>query len=222
MLNSKRSPDYYTMIDRFLTIRIPGSQKPLKMTDFIYDLILHTAAALLAAVMVWQAMLLGIRGVIVFACWTWHEPFTWVGVGGLAHLLYALAWRLCLGPISPSEPWSRWHWSLSRSGGNLLLAHPRIARFFDLVFQVIGLMNYGYGTVMLSGTSLVSPANSLMVFCLMGFASMSSRLLAIWLVEVWPEVPVEDSGIAMGALKEDDGQSADKLLGARSREVPEI
>ena len=221
MLNSKRSPEYYTMIDRFLTIRLPGSQKQFKMKDSIYDLILHIAAAFIASVMIWQALLLGIRGVIVFACWTWHEPFTWVGIGGLVHLLQAIGWRLCLGPIKASEPWSRWNWSLSRSGGNLLLAHPHIARFFDLVFQVIGLMNYGYGTVMLSGTSLVSPSNSLMVFCLMGFASMSSRLLAIWLVEVWPEVPVEENGIAMGDLNEGDGQSAVKLLGVQSGEMPE-
>jgi hypothetical protein len=142
--------------------------------------------------------------------------FTWVGVGGLIHLLSTIGWRLCLGPIKSSDPWSRWHWSLSRSGRNLLLAHPHIARFFDLVFQVIGLMNYGYGT------SLVSPENGLAVFCLMGFASMSSRLLAIWLVEVWPEVPVEDNAIIIDSLKGSDGESTVKLLGVRDREVPEM
>jgi hypothetical protein len=50
-------------------------------------------------------------------------------------------------------------------------------------------MNYGYGTVMLSGTTLVSPRNSLVVFCLMGYASVCSRLAAIWLLEVFPDVP---------------------------------
>lgn len=103
----------------------------------------------------------------------------------------------------------------------MTLAHPHIARFFDLVFQIIGLMNYGYGTVMFSGTSLISPANGLMVFCLIGFASMSARLLAIWLLEVWPEVAIDDDGVVMDNLKERVGDSQVKLLGVKDREVAE-
>lgn len=46
---------------------------------------------------------------------------------------------------------------------------------------------------MLSGMQLVHPQYGLKVFCLMVFAAVASRLVAIWLLEVWPEVPVKDS-----------------------------
>ena len=78
-------------------------------------------------------------------------------------------------------------------------------------------MNYGYGTVMLSSTTLVSPDYALGVFCLMGFASMGSRLLAIWLLEVFPEVPVpERRVIIMDHLKGNEGESTVKLLGVET------
>lgn len=44
----------------------------------------------------------------------------------------------------------------------------------------------GYGTVMLSGTTLVSPINALKVFCRIGFSAVTSRLVVIWLLEVFP------------------------------------
>jgi hypothetical protein len=210
MLHSMQSPAYTSMLARF-SLRLPGSENRIGLTHFTHGLILHLIAAGIAAIMLWQALLLGMRGVIVFACWTWHEPFTWVGVGGLVHLLSTIAWRFCLGPVNTLVPFSRWNWSLSRSGGNLTLAHPHFARFLDLVFQIIGLMNYGYGTVMLSGTSLVSPKNGLAVFCLMSFASMSSRLLTIWLLEVWPEAPATLQDMVKG-----DGSQIE-LLGVNGR-----
>lgn len=217
MLHSIRSPTYNKTIERFFTLQIPGTEKQIKLSNFAYDFILHLFAVGLASIMVWQAVLLGIRGVIGFACWTWHEPFTWVGVGGLTHLLSTVAWRLCLGPIDSLQTWSRWNWSLSRSGGNLELAHPHWARFFDLVFQIISLMNYGYGTAIFSGTSLVSPLNGLTVFCLMGFSSMSSRLLAIWILEVVPEVAAEDAGTLMVDMNGSETESKVELLRMQSR-----
>ncbi|KAE9380919.1 hypothetical protein N431DRAFT_459831 [Stipitochalara longipes BDJ] len=158
-----------------------------KISEFIHDLVLHLIAASIASIMVWQAVLLGVRGVIVYACWTWHEPLTWVGVGGLIHLLSVISWRLCLGPDKPENSWSRWYWTLGRSDGNLTTVYPQVSRSLDLIFQILGLMNYGYGTVMLSSTALVSPPNGLMVFCLIGFASLCSRLLALWILQVEPE-----------------------------------
>lgn len=193
MLHSTRSSGSNHVIDQFdqfFSRCLPCFKNKVRISNFTHDFIIHLIATAITAVMLWQAVILGMRGVIVFACWTWHEPFTWIGVGGLIHILSAISWRLCLGPINSSERWSRWHWSLSRSGRNLTLARPHIARFVDLLFQIIGLMNYGYGTVILSGTTLISPVNALTVFCLMGFTSMSARLLAIWLLEVFPEVPV--------------------------------
>ncbi len=132
MLHSKRSKEYRTMMDRFFSIWLLGLDKPLKTLDFVYDLVLHLIAICIATIIMWRAVLLGIRGVMVFACWTWHEPYTWVGVGGLVHLLSTIAWRLCLGPINSAQPRKRRHWIICRSGGNLTLAHPRLARDFDL------------------------------------------------------------------------------------------
>jgi hypothetical protein len=79
---------------------------------------------------------------------------------------------------------------------------------------------------MLSGTSLVSPRSGLSVFCLMGFSSMSSRLLAIWLLEVFPEVEekeedeeedVVERGIMMDPLEISDGESLVNLLRVQAR-----
>jgi hypothetical protein len=220
MLQSKRSEGYQIMIDRFFTIRLRGSDKKFKTPDFVYDLVLHLITICIAAIIIWQTVLLGIRGVIVFACWTWHEPFTWVGVGVLNHLLSTIAWRLCLGPINSSQPWPRWCWILCRSGGNLTLAHPRLARCFDMLFQILGLMNYGYGTVMLSGTTLVAPPMALQVFCLTGFASLSSRLVVLWVVQVWPEEPIEKEGL-IGNLQAIEGESGIALLGVQGKEEPQ-
>lgn len=61
-------------------------------------------------------------------------------------------------------------------------------------------MNYGYGTVMLSGINLVSPQSGLQIFCYMGFAALTSRLVTIWLLEIWPEVAVMDKSFELRPL----------------------
>lgn len=142
----------------------------------------------MAGTILWQAIDLGAGGVIVFACWTWHEPLTWVGVAALVHLIYVVSFRLCLSRIDVNADtfWLKWRLKLSETS-NLYVAHPKIARFMALLIQVIGLMNYGFGTVMLSGTTLVSPRNALLIFVLIGLAALASRLVTIWLLEVYPE-----------------------------------
>lgn len=111
-LNTQRSQSYQHM-KTALSITLPFSDATIGMTDFLHDAILHILGAGIATMMIYQALLLGMRGVIVFACWTWHEPFTWVGVGGLIHLLSAIAWRLCLGPrLKLSEPETNYEMAL--------------------------------------------------------------------------------------------------------------
>jgi hypothetical protein len=216
-LRSTRSTSYRLILP-FLTRRLRLSDAQI---DFLHDLTIHLYTAGIAAIMVRQAVLLGIRGVVTFACWTSHNPFTWVGAGGILHLLSAITWRFCLGPIDSTLPFSRFHWSLSRSGGNLTLAHPRVARFMEIVFQVSGLMNYGYGTAILSGTTLVTPSNSLIVLCLMGFASVASRLAAIWLLEVVPDVSA-DEGEEEGILMVKVGKEVSMDLGGKSAEESKV
>jgi hypothetical protein len=136
MLRSKRSQGFNEKIDQYFSLSF--SAKRYIIVDLIHDILLHLAAGGIAGIMLWQATILGMRGVIVFACWTWNEPFTWVGVGGLIHLLRVITWRLCLGPISTSQKWSRWwHWNLSHAE-NLALSHPHWARFSDFMLQAIG------------------------------------------------------------------------------------
>lgn len=40
---------------------------------------------------------------------------------------------------------------------------------------------------MFSGFTLVGPTNSIRVFTVVGFSSLVSRLIAIWLLEVYPD-----------------------------------
>lgn len=46
------------------------------MLSFIHEAMLHILVACIAAIILWQAVLLGMRGALVYACWTWFEPFT--------------------------------------------------------------------------------------------------------------------------------------------------
>lgn len=192
MLHNMRWNRQYIMVDRFFSIGLLGFKNKLRMSNITHDLILHLATTSIVAVMIWQAVFLSICDVIVFAYLAWHKLFTWVWIGSLINLLSAIAWRLYLGPTNPSMRWLRFHWSLSHSRRILMLAHPYMARFSELLFKMTGLMNYGYGTVILSETTSVSPPNALIVFCLMEFWSMSSRLLDIWLLEVFLEVAVAE------------------------------
>jgi hypothetical protein len=91
----------------------------------------------------------------------------------------------------------------------------------EIVFQVSGLMNYGYGTAILSGTTLVTPSNSLIVLCLMGFASVASRLAAIWLLEVVPDVSA-DEGEEEGILMVKVGKEVSMDLGGKSAEESKV
>lgn len=70
-----------------------------------------------------------------------------------------------------------------------------MARFIALAFQIVGIMNYGYGTVLLSGTTLVHPNVALRIFTLMGFAGVLARLIVIWLLDVYPDVEVRSDEV---------------------------
>jgi hypothetical protein len=167
-------------------IEIPGTRFRIPLTNWLYELSLHILATCAASMILYQAFLLGIRGVIVFACWTWHEPFTWIVIGALVHLIQVIVWRLCLAP-------SYAIWSIARAEEKLEIRHIKVVRFNMLVWRVFGLMNYGYGTVLLSGTTLVSPKNALAVICLLGFSGVLARLIAIWVLEVYPDNIVDET-----------------------------
>ncbi|KAF1849573.1 uncharacterized protein K460DRAFT_119 [Cucurbitaria berberidis CBS 394.84] len=171
------------------SVRLPlGNQ--LSLTLLYHDVILHVLAAGCVALIASQTLVLGVRGVVVFACWTWHNPFTWWAAGGILHLLQALTWRLCLGPIKPSlvDPWTRWTSSIASCKSVLAVRRPRIARGLALFFQVTGLMNYVYGTVILSGMMLVNPYIALRTVAVIGLSGLLAKLIAMWLLTIFPDI----------------------------------
>lgn len=88
--------------------------KIIKRLSFVPEAALHIIVAVIAAILVWQFVLLGMRSVFVYACWTWHEPFTWIGIGALVHILSFTFFRLCLTCINKTDPWyTKFSWSLS-------------------------------------------------------------------------------------------------------------
>jgi hypothetical protein len=176
-------------------IRIPCSL-------WFHDFVLHFIASGCVAMISYQVLVLGWKGVIVFACWTWHNPFTWVSVGAILHLMRVVSWRWCLGPINPEQPWNRWTVFIARSGSNLTVVRPRFARLLALFFQVTGLMNYGYGTVALSGMMLINPYYALRTFVFVALSSLLAKISALWLLAIYPDVPKAQNE---GAGKEGGG-----------------
>ena len=167
--------------------------KHIPVTLWFHDLLLHVIAGGCVALIMSQMLFLGIRGVIAFACPTWHDPITWTSVGWILYLLHVVSWRMCLGTISrPLEKkWSRWSLYPTRLDSNLTVMRPRLARFFDLLFQVTGILNYGYGTVILSGTTLVNPFFAFRFVALVGVSSILGRLIALWLLSVYPGCKID-------------------------------
>ena len=178
---------------------------------WLHDLVLHLIALGCTFMIFTQALLVGVRGVISYACWTSHNPLTWVCVGGVTHLLRIITWRLTLGPVTGEEEgWfkhsPRWHWNLSsHTASRLKLRHVHVARFLAVFFQVVGVMNYGYGTLQFSGFTLVGAYFAIRTFTLIGFSSLVSRLIAIWVLEVYPDEIVESAEAkGVGMISEEE------------------
>jgi hypothetical protein len=195
ILFTDRSLGLKRLLSIGIPIPIPILDYRLPLPLWIHDVILHILAAGCVTIMLYQTLFLGLRGIIVFACWTWHDPLTWAAVGGIVHLLRVISWRLCLGPNpnSPSRSWTRWGLFICSSSSNLTIKFPRVERLLALVFNIIELMNYGYGTVMLSGMTLVNPVVALRIFTSIGFSAVMGRIIALWLLEVYPDVPIYEA-----------------------------
>jgi hypothetical protein len=69
--------------------------------------VIHGAVAAAAGLVIWQALVVGMRGVVSFACPTWFNPLIWVLVGPLAHTVDVITSRWCI------EGRDRWSWNLS-------------------------------------------------------------------------------------------------------------
>jgi hypothetical protein len=91
--------------------------------------VMDGAAIVAAGATIWQAVLLGMRGVMSFACPTWYNPLIWVLGGALAHIIDVTTSLLCL------EGQHRWSWDLSVISG-LEIRWAWVMRVKDIALTV--------------------------------------------------------------------------------------
>jgi hypothetical protein len=187
-LQTRRSPTLRNLLAHSLHLPFRISTR---LSLWVHDLILHIVAAECYAMIAYQVLMIGWKSVVVFACWTWHNPFMWVSTGGILHLMRVISWKLCLGAVNESQHGSRWTLSISRDGENLRITRPSLARMWALFFKVAGVMNYGYRTVVLSGMMLVNPYMALRTFVLVGLSGLIAKLVTLWLLTLYPDVEIE-------------------------------
>jgi hypothetical protein len=92
--------------------------------------VLHGAAMAAAGLAIWQAVILGMRGVVAFACPTWYNPLIWVLVGPVGHIIDVVFIRWCIEGRR-----HRWRWNLSAVDG-LKIRRPWVMRSKDMILTV--------------------------------------------------------------------------------------
>jgi L-lactate permease len=60
-----------------------------------------------------------------------------------------------------------------------------------LFSKVTGMMNYGYGTVLLSGMMLVNPYMAFMMFVSVSLSSLIGKLVTLWLFTLYSDFEME-------------------------------
>ncbi|KAJ7754170.1 hypothetical protein DFH07DRAFT_959876 [Mycena maculata] len=155
--------------------------------------IIHIAAMGAAGLVIWQAVILGMRGVVSFACPTWVNPLIWVLMGPMAHIFDVLIGRCCI------EGRNRWSWNLNAIHG-IKLRWPWVMRLKDMFLTIFALAGYVYGTVILSSMQLVAPRPALEISVTFAIPAIFARLVALYMLE-----PENDKGSKGGAR--------DRLLG---------
>ncbi|KAF7293865.1 hypothetical protein HMN09_01182600 [Mycena chlorophos] len=140
--------------------------------------LLHLLTAAAAGLVLWQAVVLGMRGVISFACPTWINPLIWVLVGLSAHLIDVLV----------KEP--------------LKMRWPRAMRAKEMALTVLALADYIYGTIILSSMQLVAPNPALIVTVIFALPATFAKLVAIFLLE---RAPAAEEPAAIPLLAAEEG-----------------
>ncbi|KAJ6603373.1 hypothetical protein DFH09DRAFT_1458838 [Mycena vulgaris] len=140
---------------------------------------LHVVATAAAALVIWQAVLLGIRGVVSFSCPTWENPLIWVLLGPAGHVIDVLVSRCCITPPH------RWRWHLSTAEG-LQMRWPWVMRLKDISLTTLALADYVYGTVILSSMQLVGPRPALEITMFFVIPAIFARLISIFILELGP------------------------------------
>ncbi|KAJ7703386.1 hypothetical protein B0H14DRAFT_3647641 [Mycena olivaceomarginata] len=140
---------------------------------------MHGAAIVTAGATIWQAVLLGMWGVMLFACPMWYNPLIWVLVGALAHIINVTTSRLCL------EGHHRWSWDLSVISG-LEIRWAWVMHMKDMVLTILALADYVYGTAILSSTQLVGPQPALKIAVALTLPAIFAKLVSIILLGLGP------------------------------------
>ncbi|KAJ7290523.1 hypothetical protein C8J57DRAFT_1705863 [Mycena rebaudengoi] len=134
-----------------------------------------------AGLAIWQAVLLGVRGIVSFACPTWFNPLFWVLVGPLAQLIDVTVSRWCIeGPY-------RWSWNLGAVPVNgIKMRRSWMMRLKDMFLTTLALADYVYGTVILSSMQLVAPRPALQIAVVFTLPAIFARLVSIFMLERRP------------------------------------
>jgi hypothetical protein len=93
------------------------------------SLVIHGTAIAVAGLAIWQAVLLGMRGVVPYACPTWYNPLIWLLIGSVVHIIDVVTSRLCIVGRD------RWRWHLSAVGG-IKVRWPWAMRLKDMALTV--------------------------------------------------------------------------------------
>nr|GAT45052.1 predicted protein [Mycena chlorophos] len=158
--------------------------------------LLHLLTAAAAGLVLWQAVVLGMRGVISFACPTWINPLIWVLVGLSAHLIDVLVSRICISD-------ARCRWKLDLGKEPLKMRWPRAMRAKEMALTVLALADYIYGTIILSSMQLVAPNPALIVTVIFALPATFAKLVAIFLLE---RAPAAEEPAAIPLLAAEEGE----------------
>ena len=93
------------------------------------SLVIHGIAAAAAGLALWQAVLLGMRGVVPFACASWYNPLFWLFLSPIIHIIDVVTSRLCIAGQD------RWRWNLS-AGAEIKVRWSWSMRVKDMALTV--------------------------------------------------------------------------------------
>jgi len=149
-------------------------------------LVAHVFAAVGAAGVIWQTQNLGNRAVVSWACWTDFYPALWICIGLIHHILAILFLRLSLKSDDTSTrtrkgaPLLVTQLDMTQGGLDLIVAHTRFASWSKAFVDLLGNVNYLYGTVVFSSLTLVSGVVAIKVLVVYGIVAAVARIMGAW------------------------------------------
>lgn len=170
----------------------------------------HIVAGVGAALVIWQAVDMGKKGVVTWACWTEWYPILWICTGVLHHLLAVVCMRLSLQTcrsatkISPAPPQATSRrsasnvpppkhrsallvWDLTQDGLEVEVKRQKWACWTKAVVDLLNNINYLYGTAIFSSLTLITGRVAIEKLAYFGIVAVVSRIAAAWVLEEMEE-----------------------------------